>query len=151
MSVESGNDEFFVGWLQTPSSYVRFLKPIVITLVLIAICSAGVFAFFQRASGSGQWDDDKVVTLRGIAFTRPYAMLRVAGDRPGDSPRTYLLVEEGKFGALPRVSMLEQDYAEGIPVEVKGTILHRDDRWMFELEEGEAAMRVLPEDRKSVV
>lgn len=143
MSLRLSQDEFFVGWLQTPQGYVRFLKPVVLAMLLIGMVAAGTLAFFQRSPGSGQWDDTKVVTLRGVAFIKPYAMLRVPGEKQGDSPRTVLLVEDGKFGALPRVSQFVKGQAEGVPVEVNGTVLHREDRWMLALEEGNPGMRML--------
>ena len=151
MSDKSSQDEFFVGWLQTPQDYVRFLKPVVFALLLISVAAAGTLAFFQRSPGTGQWDDDKVVTLRGVAFTKPYAMLRVPGDEPGDPPRTYLMVEDGKFGALPRVSQFVKGQAEGVPVEVKGTVLHREDRWMLALEEGDPGMRLLTDAEAEIL
>lgn len=147
MSREARNDEFFVGWLQMPQGYVRFLKPIVLAILLIGVVTAGTLAFFQRDPGNGHWDDTNIVTLRGVAFIKPYAMLRVASDKPGDSPRSYLLVEDGKFGALPRVSRFVANKLGGVPVEVKGTILHRDGRWMLALEVGDQPMRRLtPEE-----
>ncbi|MCI0638437.1 MAG: hypothetical protein L0Y72_04650 [Gemmataceae bacterium] len=149
MSPKTRNDEFFVGWLQTPQGYVRFLKPMVLALVAIGGVVAGALAFFQRDPGNGHWDDTKIVTLRGVAITKPYAMLRVAGDNPGDAPRTFLLVEDGKFGALPRVSALVQGSEEGVRVEVRGTILHRDDRWMLAFEEGEQSLRILTQEEAS--
>jgi hypothetical protein len=144
-------DEFFIGWLPTPRGYVRFLKPVVLTLLLLGIVVSAALAFFQKDPGNGQWDDAKVVTLRGVAFTKPYAMLRVPGERPGDAPRTYLLVEDGKFGALPRVSGFVQGKTEGVPVEVRGTILHRDDRWMLALEAGDQSMRTLTEEEAAAL
>jgi hypothetical protein len=143
MSLRVDKDEFFVGWLPVPKGYVRFVKPIAIALMVIGALTAGTLAFVQRDPGSGQWDDAQVVTLRGVAMTRPYAMLRVAGEKPGELPRTYLLVEDGKFGALPRVSRFVQHETDGVAVEVKGTILHRGDRWMISLEDGDAGMRIL--------
>jgi hypothetical protein len=69
----------------------------------------------------------------------PYAMLRVLDAK--DSPiRTILLVEEGKFGAAERVWPFA-----GQSVEVPGTLLHRDDRWMLELAaESEGIKPTLP-------
>jgi hypothetical protein len=68
-------------------------------------------------------------------------MLRV--QPPGSPPRTYLLVEDGKFGALPRVTRLVQGHGEGQPVRARGTILEREGRWMLELLEGEESLRRL--------
>jgi hypothetical protein len=145
MSLKVRRDEFFIGWLPAPAGYVRFVKPIAIAILLGGAITAGTLAYYQRDSGGGQWDNARVITLRGIALTRPYAMLRVAGDKPGEMPRIYLLVEDGKFGALPRVSRIVQDSEDGVAVEVNGTILHRGDRWMIALEEGDPGMRVLTE------
>jgi hypothetical protein len=139
MSSPSVRDEFFIGWLAMPPGYAQFLKPIASAVIVIVLLTAGTIAMLQRGPGSGQWDDGQVVTLRGFAATSPYAMLRV----PGEPPRTYLLVEDGKFGAHERTSRFVKGIAGGVPVEVHGTILHRGDRWMIALEAGDSGMRTL--------
>jgi hypothetical protein len=139
----ANRDEFFVGWLPMPPRYVRFLRPIVAALLLAAGGTAATLAFLQRDPGTGQWDEDNIRTFDGIVYTRPYAMLRVPGEKPEDPPRTILLAEDGKFGALPRVGQIVQGQADGVPVRVSGTILQRDGRWMVELSEGATGMRRL--------
>jgi hypothetical protein len=151
MLAKMPKDEFFIGWLPVPAGYAQFIKPVVIVVILIGVAVAGALALFQRDPGTGQWDDDRIVMLRGVAFTNPYAMLRVAGEKPGDAPRSYLLVEDGKFGALPRVSSILKGKLAGVAVEVKGTILHRDDRWMLALEEGDAGMRALGDEEANAL
>jgi hypothetical protein len=136
-------DAFFIGWEPTPKKYARFLRPIVVALLLITGGVAASVAYLQHDPGSGHWETDNVRTFDGIVYTRPYAMIRVPGDKPGDPPRTLLLVEDGKFGALPRVEEFVHGKADGIAVHVTGTILHRDGRWMLELAEGEKGMRRL--------
>jgi hypothetical protein len=91
-------DPFFIGWLPVPAAYRRFLLPVVAGFLLVAVGGAAAVAYLQRDPGNARWDT-KAHTFDGIAFTRPYAMIRV----PGDPPRTLLLVEDGKFGALARV------------------------------------------------
>jgi hypothetical protein len=140
---EADRDEFFIGWLPTPRKYARFLRPIAVALLFAAGGMAAAVALLQRDPGAGRWDADNVRTFEGIVYTRPYAMIRVPGESPGDAPRTMLLVEDGKFGALPRVERLVQGRAEGVAVRVTGTILHRDGRSMLELAEGEEGMRRL--------
>jgi len=142
-------DAFFVGWLPTPRKYARFLRPLVAVLLVTAAGTAVTLAFLQRNPGRGQWDTDEVRTFDGIASTRPYAMVRVPGEEPGDPPRTMLLVEDGKFGALPRVEGLVHGRAAGVAVRVTGTILHRDGRWMLELAEGEKGMRRLTAEEEA--
>jgi hypothetical protein len=136
-------DAFFIGWEPTPKKYARFLRPIIVALLLITGGVAAAVAYLQRDPGTGHWDTDNVRTFDGIVNTQPYAMIRVPGDRPGDTPRTMLLVDDGKFGALPRVEEFVRGRADGVAVRVTGTILHRDGRWMLELTEGEKGMRRL--------
>jgi hypothetical protein len=139
----ANHDAFFIGWEPTPKKYARFLRPIIVALLLITGGVAAAVAYLQRDPGTGHWDTENVRTFDGIVYTRPYAMIRVPGGKPGDLPRTLLLVEDGKFGALPRAEGFVQGRAEGIAVRVTGTILHRDGRWMLELAEGENGMRRL--------
>jgi hypothetical protein len=136
-------DAFFIGWEPTPKKYARFLRPIVVALLLITGAVATTVAYLQRDPGTGHWDTENVRTFDGIVYTRPYAMIRVPGEKPGDPPRTILLVEDGKFGALPRVEEFVHGKADGVAVRVTGTILDRDGRWMLELAEGEKGMRRL--------
>jgi hypothetical protein len=131
-------DPFFIGWLPTPVAHRRFLLPLAAGLVVSAAVAAAAVAFFQRDPGGGRWEED-ARTFDGVVYARPYAMLRV----PGEPPRTMLLVEEGKFGALPRVEALLEGRAEGLPVRVTGTVLQRDGRWVLEVAEGDAGMRRL--------
>ena len=139
----SDRDEFFIGWEPTPKKYARFLRPIVVALLLVTGGVAAAVAYLQRDPGTGHWDTDEVRTFDGIVYTRPYAMIRVPGDKPGDPPHTLLLVEDGKFGALPRVEGFVQGKTAGVAVRVTGTILRRHGRWMLELVEGEKGMRGL--------
>lgn len=140
---EAERDEFFIGWLPMPRKYACFLRPIAFALLCAAGATAAAMALLQRDPGPGHWDTESVQTFDGIACTRPYAMIRVPAERPGDTPRTLLLVEEGKFGALARAEQVVEGRAEGVAVRVTGTVLHRDGRWVLELAEGEKGMRRL--------
>ena len=138
-----GRDEFFIGWLPPPRKYVRFLRPFIVVLLMVASGTAVIVAVLQRNPGTGHWNAENPRTFDGVAYARPYAMIRVPGERAGEPPRTMLLVEDGKLGALPRVEQIVQGRPEGLAVRVSGTILHRDGRWMLELAEGEKGMRRL--------
>jgi hypothetical protein len=140
---------FFIGWEPTPKKYARFLRPIVVALLLITGGVAATVAYLQRDPGTGHWDADDIRTFDGIVYTRPYAMIRVSGDEPGDPPRTMLLVEDGKFGALPRVEGFVQGRADGVAVRVTGTILYRHGCWMLELAEGEKGIRLLSAEEEA--
>ena len=137
-------DPFFIGWVPVPAPYRRFLAPIAIGLLLIGTGAAATIAYLQRDPGNAQWDTDTIHTYDGIAFMRPYPMIRVTGD----PPQTLLLVETGKFGALPRLEQLVQGRPEGRPVRVTGTLLHRDARSILELAEGPQGMRLLTSEEQ---
>lgn len=137
------DDDFFVGWLPAPKHLVSFLTPVAGIVIVSIVITAAVLATYQKHPGTGQWEDGRVVTLRGLAGTDPYAMLWVEGEDQREPMRTFLLVEDGKFGALPRIARLVNHKTTKVPVEVRGTILHRDDRWMLALESDESSVRVL--------
>jgi hypothetical protein len=132
----SRDDPFFIGWLPVPPGYARFLVPVVAVLLAAAAVSGALLAFGQRSPGTGTWDDDTPRPFEGVAYASPYALLRVLGEKPGDPPRTILLVEEGKFGAADRVRPFD-----GRPVRVRGTLLHRDERRMLELATDETGIQ----------
>lgn len=137
-------DEFFVGWLPTPSLYARFLRPVVVLVLLLGLTAGILFALQQRSPGTGLWEDEAPRTFEGIVSAEPYALLRTP-------ERTILLVEEGKFGAVERVRPFD-----GQAVRVKGTLLHREGRWMVELSDLERLgpsrlpLRVLPLGRTTL-
>src|SRR5262245_42435484 len=89
--------EFFVGYLPVPSRQQRFLIATTIALVSLVVLAAALLASRQRDPGPGQWLDDQTFELTGIVREHPYPMLRTV-NRDG-SPRTYLIVSEGKIGA----------------------------------------------------
>jgi hypothetical protein len=134
----------FIGWLPMPATHRRFLIPIAAGRLLAVAGLAAAVAYSQRDPGNGRWETDSVRTFDGLVFAWPYAMLRVPGENPGDAPRTLLLVEEGKFGALARARRFtDGTKGGGQAVRVMGTLLHRDGRGMLELVDGEEGMRRL--------
>ncbi len=144
MSTESqpntDRDPFFVGWLTMPRSYSRFLLPVSCVLLAVAVLAGVVIALGQRSPGTGVWDDN-ATTFTGVVSAEPYAMIRVSGETNG-TPRTVLLVNEGKFGAKDRVRP-----HDGKAVRVRGTLLSRDGRTMLELADGDEGLTAaeLPE------
>lgn len=132
----------FIGWLPMPQAFSRFLLPVVLGAGVGLAIVAMVVAGGQRAPGNGRWEDDRTVTLVGIAYAEPYAMIRVPGDSPDDPPVSVLLVGAGKFGAAGRVRAYD-----GRPVRVAGTLLRRDGWRMLELAgtEGGVQPAELPE------
>jgi hypothetical protein len=143
MTSSAKRDDFFIGWLPMPQNYAQFLRPVAILLFGAAVAGGAGLSVLQPDPGPGRWDSDNVATFDGLVFARPYAMLLTVGDKAGDPPRTILLVEEGKFGALPRVMPLVQGRTGGVAVRARGTMLHRDGRQMLELAEGDDGLRPL--------
>jgi hypothetical protein len=137
------DDPFFIGWLPMPACYRRFLAPLAALLVVVAAGTAAGVALLQSDPGAGRWESDRTRTFDGLLLAAPYAMLRVPGESAHDPPRTLLLVEEGKFGALPRVLETLPDRSAGLAVRARGTLLHRDGRGMLELAAGEESLRRL--------
>jgi hypothetical protein len=133
------DDPFFIGWLPAPAAHRRLLRPLAAGLLLGAVAVAAVAALGQRDPGPGHWDAGRLHSFDGWLVTRPYALLWV----PGAPGRTFLLVEEGKFGALPRAEPLTRGWPDGRPVRATGTVLDRDGRWMLELAAGPEGLRPL--------
>src|SRR5437763_1409563 len=93
---DADRDPHFIGWLPMPRAYARFLTPLAAGLLIAAAVTAGLIARAQRSPGDGSWESDRTVTLEGIAYADPYAMIRVPSPDSDGTPRTILLVEEGK-------------------------------------------------------
>jgi hypothetical protein len=127
-------DPFFIGWLPVPRAHRLYLLSIAIVTVVIGGVTALAVSIQQRSPGPAAWENDSPFSVEGIVYASPYAMIRV----PGEPVRTILLVEEGKFGASDRVRPFD-----GRPVKLTGTMLHRDDRQMMELADGEAAIQTI--------
>lgn len=125
-------DEFFIGWLKPPAGYARWLRGVAICCGILAVTSAGAWAWWQQSPGSGRWQAAPR-TFRGVLESSPYALLHTTG--ADGRPRSMLLVSAGKFGAAQRVAPWH-----GRAVEVTGTLLERDGRAMLELVDTENAI-----------
>ncbi|MBX7165896.1 MAG: hypothetical protein K1X74_06055 [Pirellulales bacterium] len=121
-------DEFFIGWLDVPAGYKRRVRQLAWFALLLAPLLAGAIAASQSSPGTAEWNSETRVTLEGMAYCRPYALLRTLDAASDGAVHTVLLVEEGKFGAAERLKTYD-----GRAVRVRGTYLHRNDRWMLEL------------------
>lgn len=130
-------DDFFIGWLPTPARYTQFLRPIIL---------AGLFAFLgigllvpsnQQSTGTAQWNEGDEVTICGTVDLLPYAVLRVQDEKLGS--KTVYIVEMGKQGAQARLSAYQHQ-----SVTLRGTLLHRDERWMLELSDEPDAIQMKP-------
>ncbi|MDX2132484.1 MAG: hypothetical protein SFY69_10580 [Planctomycetota bacterium] len=130
----AGPDEIYVGYLPVPPGQKRFLK-VVVPLVLGALgFMALALAWTQPDPGGAVWDDGRLRTFEGTLRATPYPMLE-AEDRGDGKPGTLLIVEVGKFSGGQRAAPFD-----GQRVTISGWLLHRDERFMIELEPGEGAI-----------
>jgi hypothetical protein len=118
-------DDFYVGYFPLPAGHKRFLKITVPGLLVLAVVVAALVAAGQKDPGGGVWEIDKEITLEGVVSVDPYAMLQTT---EAGSPRTVIVVSEGKFGAAERLAALNGKFAK-----IRGTILHRQGRTMMEI------------------
>ncbi len=138
MSQVQKPDEFYVGYLPGPPTYVRFLRRMVPIALLALAVVGGIVVRAHNNPGSGTWDSESLQQFEGVIDTMPYAMLRVAGPDSSRPMQTILLVSEGKFGARDRAEPFR-----GQAVRVRGTILSREGRRLLELADGDAAIEPL--------
>jgi hypothetical protein len=139
-------DPFFIGWLPMPRPYARVLVPLAGVTLVALVVSAWLVADSQRSPGDGTWGDDAPTTLEGVVYAKPYAMIRVPSPELGGTPKTVLLVEEGKFGAKDRAKP-----HDGQPVRVSGTLLARDGWQMLELRAGAEGLQPIDLPEPEVV
>src|ERR1043165_3123638 len=93
-------DDFFVGYLPTPSG-VRRLLTIVVALVAVSVCGLSIaIAALQRDPGEGTWQLDKPIEVTGVVRAFPYPLLETDA-----SP--LLIVSEGKVGAFERLKTFD--------------------------------------------
>ncbi len=121
----SGRDEdFFIGWAETPKADRRFLLGASLGLLTLAGASAALLARSNGPVGTGRWDMGDVRTFSGVLVREPYPMLRSFG--PDSAPRTAFLVGSGKTGVQRRLGAVPDG-----PVSVVGSLIERGDHAMI--------------------
>lgn len=128
-------DPIFVGYLPTPARDRRFLL-VVIPLLLVGVVLLAIGRSLDQGSpGQGIWDTGHLRTLEGELVPGTYPVLRVADPDSSGGVRSWLLVEQGKFGPQARVrSLLEADDASSaFPARARGFRIERDGQPMLEL------------------
>ncbi len=131
-------EEMYVGYLPVPAGYRRFLRFAIPGILWIMVAVAFVIARSQPAPGQGVWDDAQARSFTGTIVAHPYPMV-YADDRGDGKPGAVLLVETGKHGGEQRAAMVDGQRAR-----ISGWPLHRDGRFMVELEPGADALRAEP-------
>jgi hypothetical protein len=118
--------DFFVGYLPIPGSLRHWLIGMTGIALLVVVALAVSMAIGQRDPGTGVWQLYDESTATGVLLAEPYPMLLTA--ETNGRPRTILLVGAGKYGVADRAADLH-----GKPVRIKGHLIARDSRHMFEL------------------
>jgi len=136
-SPQDARNDFYIGYLpETSRPLASWLKRKValLFLVFLAVPLALITSMGGFSSANFEFGVEK--EFRGTLYERPYPSLVV--DRPGlhgeseaSGQSTYSLVAFGKHGANEAVSGLD-----GSRVELRGTLIYRDDQTMIELVDG---------------
>ena len=122
------NDDFFVGYADTPQADRRFFLKAGLGLMAGTLVTAGGVAALQTRPGPGTWNQGDVRDWMGVVTAEPYAMLRTS-DLDG-TPKTMPLSCLGKCGVAAQIRRFE-----GRVVQVRGSLIQR----------GEHAMIAVPE------
>jgi hypothetical protein len=122
------DDEFFIGYGDTPSADRRFMLGLGVALTAGAGAAAFGLGTLQRGPGNGSWDLEER-DWQGTLFTEPFPVLRTV-DVDG-SPRSLWLVCSGKCGVAARLAGLR-----GKAVTVRGSLLARDGFHMLSVSDG---------------
>lgn len=125
-SSPAGCSELYVGYLPVPPTYLRFLRTAAPVLAMLFVAGAVAWAISYRSPGTGVWDTAQVREFTGVIHARPYAMIHTT-DVDG-SPRSMLLVQEGKHGAAEIGAAFD-----GKQTRVRGFVLERDGHRILEL------------------
>jgi hypothetical protein len=118
------NDEFFVGYLNTPQRLATFYK-VLTPILIVSIIALGVwFGLSQKSAGKGVWDLSGPSTISGYLTVDPYPVIHYVGEEK----RSVILVQQGKKSANP----LAKNHANQW-VTISGFAIARGDWSMLEL------------------
>ena len=129
-----GEDEFYTGYLPAaPGGVARHVRRWVVLLFLLTAAAALALVFAQQGFSAAVYEFLVFRDFTGVVSEEPYPTLAVA--RPGRAEDAaasrFYLVGPGKHGATH-----ELDGFDGQRVELRGSLLYRDDQTMVEVEPG---------------
>jgi hypothetical protein len=124
--------EFYVGYLpKMPPGIRRRVRIAVAAMILLAIAGAALFAASQKKFAESYFEFGKPAEFAGTIALQPFPTLSPTGPAmPGESQGVpYLLVAPGKHGADALLAGWD-----GKQVRLRGTLIHRFEGRMIELE-----------------
>jgi hypothetical protein len=124
-------DEFYVGYLaEAPPRIKGLVNSTALFLLLSCPLLLAILAAAQSPFGPGNFEFGSEYNLKGVYYASPLPTVFVSPDWPQsrNHGQHILLCGQGKFGIPPA-----WDEADGMMVEVKGSLIHRDKRLMLEL------------------
>src|SRR5690242_7674137 len=137
--------EFYVGYLPSmPPGIRRRVRAGVVAMVLVALAGAALFAASQKKFAESYFEFGKPAEFSGTIQLRPFPTLAPNGPAmPAKSHETpYLLVAPGKHGA----DALLADW-DGKRVRLRGTLIHRFEGRMIEVEPASIAEAGKPSEQ----
>ena len=121
--------EFYVGYLpQSPPGIRRRVRLLVITVIVLAVAGAMLFAASQNHFARSTFEFGQIKEFHGVLLESPYPTLSETEASATSQPQSYLLVAPGKHGAQ---SLIEPFLGQA--VRLKGTLIFRQEGKMIEV------------------
>lgn len=135
------NDEFYIGWQDTPPKGIKKTGRVFFALALIAaLIFAVVFTRFERGFIPSYFEYGTLTEVTGQLVSKPVWGLRTMEN---GKVKTIPLVGFGKFGAEPSLRKILEanpEVGEGSTLTLRGTLFHYRDRTWMELTESENSL-----------
>jgi len=148
----SGNDEFYIGWLEEAPGSLKHLRKIFFLYVIsFALVFVTTYSFIENKFIESRFDYGNLTELKGRVVQYPVFGLRTTIDA---KLVTVPLVGFGKFDALPVLEQLELQAGpqslDHFEATLKGTIIQYKEKVWMELTEGEHSIVKLEPISKAV-
>lgn len=128
--------EFYVGYFdKAPKGIARFIKVVIVLLVLAVLGIAWLLAFHQRGFISSSYEYYRETELSGLLIAKPVPAIQVylkSANLQAPTVQTIPLVQFGKKGAKDMVQALNGSW-----VTVRGHLIYYDGKSLLEITDPE--------------
>lgn len=124
------DEDFFIGWAQTPTPDRRFLLGASLGLLTLSGAAATLLAQSHPRAGTGAWHMADVRAFQGVLVREPYPVLRTLA--LDGAPRTVFLATSGKTGVQKRLGTQPDG-----PVTITGSLIQRGANAMIAVLDGD--------------